>query len=164
MHDLWWSMQFAPDKYQVCGTPMWHSNMNGIFVKHSQMKIWIILRCHKMKTLLAHMMIGVFLWLCCMIDEEYMLGCWMDECVWLKCIPCSVWWPLKMAQMGWKIDFDGLIGVWKVEKNFKRSWIPFDVIRQTHYNYPGGVCLQIDHVWNFQKYTCSFFNSHHLAR
>ncbi len=54
------------------------------------MKIRIILRCHKMKTLFGRMMTGVFLWLCCMIVEEYKLGCWMVECVSLKCVPCSV--------------------------------------------------------------------------
>ncbi len=94
---------------------MWHSNMNGIFVEDGQMKIGIILRCYKMKTLFGCMMIGVFLWLCCMIVEEYILGCWMDECIWLKCIPCSVWWPLKMAQMGWKMAFDRLMGCEKLE-------------------------------------------------
>ncbi len=67
-------MQFAPDKYQVCEILMWHSDMNGIFMEHGQMKIGIILRCRKMKTLFGHMT-GVFLWLCCMIVEEYMLGC-----------------------------------------------------------------------------------------
>ncbi len=45
------------------------------------MKIGIILRCRKMKTLFRCMMTGVFLWLCCMIVEEYKLGCWMVECV-----------------------------------------------------------------------------------
>ena len=40
-----------------------------------------------MKTLSGHMMKGVLLWLCWMIVEKYMLGCWMDECVRLVCIP-----------------------------------------------------------------------------
>ncbi len=70
-------------------------------------------------------MTGVFLWLCCMIVEEYMLGCWMDECVWLECIPCGVWWPLKMAQMGWKMDFDGLMGWEKLEIVFDALQNPF---------------------------------------
>ncbi len=70
-------------------------------------------------------MIGVFLWLCCMIVEEYKLGCWMVECIWLKCVPCSVWWTPKMAQMSWKMDFDGLIGCEMLEIFFNRSWIPF---------------------------------------
>ena len=74
-------MQFALDKYQVCDILMWHSNTNRIFVECGQMKIGIILRCHRMKTLFGHMMIGVFLWLFCMIDEECMLGYWMDECI-----------------------------------------------------------------------------------
>ena len=74
-------MRFAPDKYQVCEILMWHSNTNGIFVEHGWMKIGIILRCRKMKTLFGHMMTGVFLWLCCMIVEVYKLGYWMVECV-----------------------------------------------------------------------------------
>ena len=74
-------MRFAPDKYQVCEILMWYNNMNGIFMEHGQMKIGIILRCHKMKTMFGCMMTSVFLWSCCMIVEEYMLGCWMDECV-----------------------------------------------------------------------------------
>ncbi len=45
------------------------------------MKIGIISRCHKMKTLSGHMMTGVLLWLCWMIFEECMLGFWMDECI-----------------------------------------------------------------------------------
>ncbi len=45
------------------------------------MKIGIILRCCKMKTLFGHMVIGMFLWLCCMLVEEYKLGCWMVECI-----------------------------------------------------------------------------------
>ncbi len=72
-------MQFAPDKYQVCKILMWHSDTNGICVEHGQVKIRIILRCHKMKTLSGCMMTGVLLWLCWMIVEEYMFGCWMDE-------------------------------------------------------------------------------------
>ncbi len=60
---------------------MWHSDMNGIFMEHGQMKIGIILKCHKMKTLFGCMMTSVLLWLCWMIVEEYKLGCWMDECV-----------------------------------------------------------------------------------
>ncbi len=47
-------------------------------------------RCGIMKTLFGHMMTGVFLWLCCMIVVEYKLGCWMVECIWLECVPCSV--------------------------------------------------------------------------
>ncbi len=54
-------MQFALDKYQVCEILMWHSNTNGIFVEHGRMKIGIILRCHKMKTLFGRMMTGVSL-------------------------------------------------------------------------------------------------------
>ncbi len=104
---------------------MWHSDMNRIFMEHGQMKIAIILRCHKMKTLFGHTMTGVFLWLCCMIVEDYKLGCWMVECVWLECIPCSVWWPPKMAQMGWKMDFADLMGCEKLEIVFDGSLIPF---------------------------------------
>ncbi len=74
-------MRLALDKYQVCEISMWHSDMNGIFMEHGWMKIGIILRCHKMKTLFGRMMTGVFLWLCCMIVEEYKFGCWMVECV-----------------------------------------------------------------------------------
>ncbi len=54
-------MQFAPEKYQVCEISMWHSDTNGISVEHGQMKIGIILRYHKMKTLFGCMMTGVFL-------------------------------------------------------------------------------------------------------
>ncbi len=54
---------------------MWHSDTNGIFMEHGQMKIDIIFRCHNVKTLSGHMMTSVLLWLCCMIVEEYMLGC-----------------------------------------------------------------------------------------
>ena len=104
---------------------MWHNNTIGIFISHSQMKIGMILRCHKIKILSGHMMTGVLLWLCWMIVEEYMLGCWMDECIWLECIPCGAWWPLKMAQMGWKMDFAGLMGCEKLEIFFDRSLIPF---------------------------------------
>ncbi len=74
-------MQFALDIYQVCEILMWHSDMNGIFVEHSQMKMEIILRCHKMKTLFGCMMTSVLLWLYWMIVEQYMLGCWMDGCI-----------------------------------------------------------------------------------
>ncbi len=121
LHDLWWSMCFAPDKYQVCEIPMWHSNINGTFMEPGQMKIGMILRCHKMKTLFGCMMTGVLRWLCWMIIEEYMLGCWMDECIWLKSIPCSMWWCLKMVQMGCKMDFDGLMGCKKLEIFFQ--WV-----------------------------------------
>ncbi len=38
------------------------------------MKIGIILRCCKMKTLFGCMMIGVFLWLCCMIEQSTSWG------------------------------------------------------------------------------------------
>ncbi len=89
------------------------------------MKIGIILRFHKMKTLSGCMMTSVLLWLYWMIVEEYMLGCWMDECVWLECILCGVWWPLKMGQMGWKMDFDGRMGFAKLEIIFDGLWIPF---------------------------------------
>ncbi len=74
-------MQFALDKYQVCEILMWHGNTIGILIQRGEMKIGMILRCHKMKTLLGCMMTGVLLWLCWMTVEEYMLGCWMDECV-----------------------------------------------------------------------------------
>ncbi len=74
-------MQFPLDKYQVCEILMWHSDTNGICMEHCQMKIEIILRCCKIKILSGCMMTGVFLCLCWVIVEEYMLGCWMDECV-----------------------------------------------------------------------------------
>ncbi len=45
------------------------------------MKIGIILRCHKIKTLFGCIMTGMFLWLCCMIVEEEKLVCWMVDCV-----------------------------------------------------------------------------------
>ncbi len=38
------------------------------------MKIGIILRCHKMKTLFRCMMTGVFLWFCCMIVGRVHVG------------------------------------------------------------------------------------------
>ena len=136
--------------------------MIGICVQHGQVKIGIILRCHNVKTLSGCMMTGVLLWLCWMIVEEYMLGCWMDECIWLECIPCSVWWPLKIVQMVWKMDFDGVIG-WEKLIFFDRLQIPVDGSSANSLWLPGGVCLWIDHVWNFWKCTCSFFGSHHLA-
>ncbi len=137
---------------------MWHSNINGIFVQHGQMKIGIILRCCKMKTLFGCMMTGVLLWLCCMIVKEYILGCWMDVCVWLKCIPCDIWWPLKMAQMVWKMDFDGLMD-WEKLKFFSTDHeFHLMVVWQSHYNYLGGVCLWINHVWNFWKHKKCIFN------
>ncbi len=40
---------------------MWHSNMIGIFIEHGQMKIGIILRCYKVKTLSGCMITGVLL-------------------------------------------------------------------------------------------------------
>ena len=42
------------------------------------MKIGIILRCHKIKTLLGCMMTGVLLWFCWMIVEEYWGVEWMS--------------------------------------------------------------------------------------
>ncbi len=62
----------------------------GIFMEHGQMKIGIILRCHKMKTLFGRMMTGVFHWLCCMIVKECMLGFWIVKCISPECILCSV--------------------------------------------------------------------------
>ncbi len=53
----------------------------GFFVEYGHMKIGIILRCHKMKTLFGCMMTSVLLWLCWMIVEKYMLGYWLDECI-----------------------------------------------------------------------------------
>ncbi len=104
---------------------MWDRETYGFFVEHGQMKIGIILRCRKIKTLFGCMMTGVFLWLCCMIVKEYKLGCWMVECIWLECVMCCVWWPLKMAQMGWKMDFDGMMGCEKLELYFNGVWTPF---------------------------------------
>ncbi len=117
---VWWSMWFAPDKYQVCEIPMWHSDMNGIFVEHGQIKIGIILRCCKMKTLSGCMMTGVLLWWCWMIVEEYMLGCWMDECIWLMhsihCVMTSEDGSNSLKNGFWWTD-----GLRKVENYFQ--WI-----------------------------------------
>ncbi len=123
---------------------MWHSNMNGIFVEYSWMKIGIILRCHKMKRLFGCVMTGVFLWLCCMIVEEYMLECCMVECVWLECIACGAWWPPKMAQMGWKwilLDW-WVVNSWKFLSTDRKFLVM--VVWQSIYDFFGGfVCGSI---------------------
>ncbi len=110
LNDLWWSMWFAPDWYQVCEIQMWHSDTNGICVQHGQMNIGIILRYHNVKTLSGHMMTGVLLWFSWIIVEEHMLGYQINKCIWLECIPWSAWWPLKVVQMVGKIDFAGVMG------------------------------------------------------
>ncbi len=69
------------------------------------------------------MMTGKLLWLYWMTVEEYMLGYWMDESIWLECVPCGAWWPLKMVQMVWKMDFDGLMHWQKLKFFFDGSWI-----------------------------------------
>ncbi len=148
---LWINTKFV--KFQ-CGIVIW-MEFSWSIVRY---KIGIILRCHEMKTLFRCMMTGMFLWLCCMKVEEYILGCWMDECVWLKCVPCSVWWPLKMAQMGWKVDFDGLMGCEKFELLSMDYEFLSMVVWQSLYDYFGGICLQINHVWNFWKCKKCIFN------
>ncbi len=101
-------MWFAPDSCQVCETPMWHSETIGICIQHGQVSqtwkhCWI-------------QMTGMLLWLCQIKVEQYMLGCWMGECISLKYVLTGMWWPPKMVQKVYNMDHGGLMrwNIWKI--------------------------------------------------
>ncbi len=86
----------------------------------------------------------------------------MDECIGLECMPCGAWWPLKMAQMVWKKDFDGLMAWEKLTKIFNGLWIPFDCSKANSLQLPWW-CLFADQLCStfleMQKCIFNFFVS-----
>ncbi len=62
----------------------------------------------------------------------------------VHCMQCMM--TSEDGSNGLEIDFNGLMGCEKLKKKLMDHEFLLMVVRQTHYNCLGGVCLQINHV------------------